>query len=151
MSCFVSELSLKESELSLIKGGRTTSCVKHLQLIPSSQSSRLKIVSLPGHRVLPCHPRLLHRLCLVDGQPPPSLLGSPHGGEEEDVEDDQGDAGQELDEEAAEPPEGDEVGPGHPGHLGHHPGLHLVTYLVTQWEKWTRHTSLEPSSRVVVV
>ena len=74
------------------------------------------MVSLPGHRVLPCHPRLLHGLRLVDGQPAPPLLGSPHGGEEQDVEDDQGDAGQELDEEAAEPPEGDEVGPGHPGH-----------------------------------
>ena len=55
-------------------------------------------------------------LGLVDVQPAPPLLGSPHGREEEDVEDDQGDAGQQLDEEAAEPPEGDEVGPGHPGH-----------------------------------
>ena len=54
-------------------------------------------------------------LCLVDRQPASPLLCSPHGGEEEDVEDDQGDAGQELDKEAAEPPEGDEVGPSDPG------------------------------------
>ena len=42
-------------------------------------------------------------LRLVDRQPASPLLCSPHGGEEEDVEDDQGDAGQELDKEAAEP------------------------------------------------
>ena len=66
------------------------------------------MVSIPGHRVLPCHPRLFHRLGLVDGESAPSLLGPPHGGEEQDVEDDQGDAWQQLDEEAAEPEEKEE-------------------------------------------
>ena len=62
-----------------------------------------EVFTSPGHRVLPCHPGFLHRLRLVDRQPASPLLCSPHGGEEEDVEDDQGDAGQELDKEAAEP------------------------------------------------
>ena len=74
-----------------------------------------EVFTSPGHRVLPCHPGFLHRLRLVDRQPASPLLCSPHGGEEQDVEDDQGDAGQELDKEAAEPPEGDEVGPSDPG------------------------------------
>ena len=55
--------------------------------------------SLP---VQPSLPSSLLRL-LADRQPPPPLLGSPHGREEQDVEDDQGDAGQELYEEATEP------------------------------------------------
>ena len=67
------------------------------------QKNTREVFTPPGHRVLPCHPGFLHRLRLVDRQPASPLLCSPHGGEEEDVEDDQGDAGQELDKEAAEP------------------------------------------------
>ena len=39
----------------------------------------------------------------VDGEAAPALLGPAHGGEQEDVEDDEGDAGQHLHEDHAEP------------------------------------------------
>ena len=39
----------------------------------------------------------------VDGEAAPALLGPAHGGEQQDVEDDEGDAGQHLHEDHAEP------------------------------------------------
>jgi len=42
-------------------------------------------------------------------QPLASSLGFPHGGEEEEVEDDEGDAGDQLDEDHSEPEEADKV------------------------------------------
>ena len=108
LSDFESEkLCLEKSKLPFILPDN--SCVNH------KTKKYKEVFTPPGHRVLPCHPGFLHRLRLVDRQPASPLLCSPHGGEEEDVEDDQGDAGQELDKEAAEPPEGDEVGPSDPG------------------------------------
>ena len=64
---------------------------------------------------LPCEDTLpAVGLCLglVDGEPAAPLLGSPHGGEEENVEDDQGDARNKLHKQATEPPGGGEGGQG---------------------------------------
>ena len=79
--------------------GRVGVPLSPLLVLPRSTSEDGKSLS-----VQPSFPPLSSLLrLLADRQPASSLLGSPHGGEEEDVEDDQGDAGQELDKEAAEP------------------------------------------------
>ena len=65
----------------------------------------LPLGALPGEDALPA---VGLSLGLVDGEPAAPLLGSPHGGEEEDVEDDQGDAGNKLHKQATEPPGGGE-------------------------------------------
>ena len=81
------------------QGGRVGVPLSPLLVLPRSTSEDGKSLS-----VQPSSPSLSSLLrLLADRQPASSLLRSPHGGEEEDVEDDQGDAGQELDEEAAEP------------------------------------------------
>ena len=65
-----------------------------------------------GHLYIPAHASLLHgagRVLLVvvvgpvDGQPAAPLLRASHGGEQQDVEDDEGDARQHLHEDHAEP------------------------------------------------
>ena len=81
------------------QGGRVGVPLSPLLVLPRATSEDGKSLS-----VQPSFPPLSSLLrLLADRQPASSLLRSPHGGEEEDVEDDQGDAGQELDEEAAEP------------------------------------------------
>lgn len=72
------------------------------------EAGLLHSAPLPAHSALLDGAVLLTVLlvvvvCPVDGQPAPPLLGSSHGGEQEDVEDDEGDAGHHLHEDHAEP------------------------------------------------
>ena len=72
------------------------------------KQSLLHSASLPAHSALLDGAVLLTVLlivvvCPVDGQPAPPLLGASHGGEQEDVEDDEGDAGHHLHEDHTEP------------------------------------------------